>query len=112
MGIITRMRKQKAVYWPCEGYNAYGQPVLGTPVEITCRWQDVTVVFKNEKGEDQTSKAQIFVDRDVVVNGRLWRGLLVDAPANPITDRTTVTIQRFEKLPNLRATEYLRTVWV
>lgn len=119
MGIITRMLKQNAVYWPPESsesagddFDNYGQPQVSlSPVQITCRWEDVTEEFIDITGTRQLSRAKVYVSQDVEVGGILMLGVLAD-----IVDATNIKensnaweIRRFEKLPNLKATEYLRT---
>jgi len=122
MGIITRMRKQVAVYWPPKSsesagddFDNYGQPQVSlSPVQIMCRWEDVTEEFIDMTGTRQLSRAKVYVDRDVEVGGILMLGELAE-----ITDATNIKkndgaweIRRFEKLPNLKATEFLRTVFL
>lgn len=122
MGIITKMRKQTAVYWPPESsesagddFDNYGQPQVSlSPVQIMCRWEDVTEEFIDVAGTRQLSRARVYVDRDVEVGGILMLGELAD-----IADATNIKendgaweIRRFEKLPNLKATEFLRTVFL
>ena len=121
MGIIARMRKQTAVYWPLassdsggDDFDDYGQPVVTDPIEISCRWEDVAEEFIDAKGTRQVSKSTVYVDQDVDVGGILMLGTEDD-----ITDSTNIKenegaweIRRFDKLPNLRATEFLRTAWL
>jgi len=121
MGIITRMRKQTAVYWPLassdsggDDFDDYGQPIVTIPVEISCRWEDVSEEFIDAKGTRQVSRSKVYVDRDVDVGGILLLGTEDD-----ITDLTNIKenegaweIRRFDRLPNLKTTEYLRTAWL
>jgi hypothetical protein len=110
MGIITKMRKQKAVYWPPSTYDAYGQPTMGTAVQIDCRWEDKSEQFLDANGQEQLSNAIVYVSQDVALGGMLWLGLLASAPVNPKADDDAWEIRKFEKLPNLKASEFLRTV--
>lgn len=43
MRLLTKMLRQKAVYWPLTsiGIDNYGQPIPSIPVEISVRWEDV-----------------------------------------------------------------------
>ena len=114
------MRKQVCVYWPLEvsgdDFDDYGQPVVvaAEPVEISCRWEDVSEEFIDVKGTRQLSKAKVYIGQDVDVGGILMLGTLDD-----ITDSINIKenenaweVKRFDKLPNLRATEFLRTAWL
>jgi len=121
MGIITKMRKQTAVYWALKSiesgevaYDNYGAPRLTDPVEISCRWEDITQEYIDPMGTRQVSHSRVYVDRDVNIGGVLMLGELTD-----VTDLTTPKenlgaweIRQFEKLPNIRNTEVLLTVYL
>jgi hypothetical protein len=109
MSIISKIRKQKAVYWPPSSYDAYGQPAMGTAVQITCRWEDVSEQFLDGQGQEQTSNSRVYVSQDVALGGYLWLGLLASKPTNPKTDSNAWEIRKFENLPNFKATEFLKT---
>ena len=81
MGIISRMRKQTAVYWPLASsdsggadYDDYGQPIVSDPVEVECRWEAVNEEFVDKNGTRQLSKAKVYTDQDVDVGGILMLG--------------------------------------
>lgn len=121
MGIITKMRKQKAVYWPPGSeetggfdYDTYGKPLYASPVEIDCRWEDVVQEFVDTKNETTFSQSIVYVDRDVRVRGVLMLGTMSDVTdfADPKGNDNAWEIRRFDKLPNLRKTEYLRTAYL
>ena len=85
MGIITRMRKQTCVYWAFassdsagEDYDDFGQPQWSSPIEILCRWENVSEEFVDAKGTRQVSRSKVYVDRDVRVGELLMLGELVD----------------------------------
>lgn len=111
MSIITKMRKQSCVYWALTGFDNYGQPTWDSPVEIDCRWEDVHEEFIDANEQRQISKAIIYVDRDICVGSILMLGAL-DSGVDEISPKqndNAYEIQRFEKLPTLKATEFLRT---
>jgi len=121
MGIITKMRKQKAVYWPPGSdvsggldYDDYGKPLYADPVEIDCRWEDVAQEFVDTRNEITFSQAIVYVDRDVGLRGVLMLGTLADVTDldDPKSNENAWEIRRFDKLPNLRNTEYLRTAYL
>lgn len=114
MGIIKTMRRQQAVFWPFVSTNQFGKKVVGDPVQIKCRWEDVTEEFLDSNGEVQMSNAVVYVDRDTPIGGILMLGTLAD-----ITDETDIKenngaweIRRFDNLPNFRATEFLKTAYL
>ena len=121
MSLITRMRKQKAVYWALASsdsggiaFDDFGQPKYTDPVEIKCRWKDVTEEFLDAKGARQLSHAKVYVDRDVDVNGILMLGVIADITneENPKENDGAWEIKRFDKTPNFRATEFLLTAYL
>lgn len=120
MSIITRMRKQVAVAWLQNGASpdADGQPVVGSPVEISCRWEDKVVEFIGKDGTRQMSSAVVYVDRDMETGDLLRLG-----PLSSLTDAGTGSVhaknntgvsevRRFDKLPNIRNSENLRTCFL
>jgi len=121
MSIITRMLKQTCVYWALASsesgglaYDDYGQPVVTDPVEIECRWEDVNEEFIDATGTKQTSRAKVYVSQDVDVGGILMLGELTDITDddNPKENDGAWEIRKFDKLPNLRVTEFLRTAFL
>lgn len=110
------MLKQYAVWWPLASveYDDYGQPIPTSPVEIKVRWEDVSEEFLDDKGTLQISRAKVYVDRDIKVGGVLMLGELdsgVDED-NPKENENAWEIRRVEKLPNLKVSEFLRTVYL
>ena len=114
MGILTKMLRQEASYWALVGFSQYGQPEYADPVEITCRWEDVNEEFIDAQGTRQMSHAMVYTDRDVTVGGVLMLGEL-ESPVNegdPKRNTGAWEIKRFDKLPTLKATKFLRTAYL
>jgi len=119
MSIITRRLKQTAVYWAmnsgADAFDEFGQPQYEDPIEIDCRWEVVTVEFLGPQGTQELSNARVGVGQDVEVGGVLMLGELTDIDSSltvPKQNDETYEIRRFEKLPNLKTTEFLRTVYM
>lgn len=112
MSLITRMLKQTAVYWALAGTDDNGQPTYENPVEISCRWEDVTMEFLDAFGETQMSQARVYVSQDVTIGGVLLLGELSSSvdQDDPKANAGAWEIRRFAKEPNFKATEFLRTV--
>ena len=111
MGIITTMRRQVCVYWAFSSFDDYGQPTWIAPVEIECRWEDVHEEFIDANEQRQISKAIVYVDREMTVGSVLMLSALdsgVDED-NPKQNDNAYEVRRFERLPNLKNTEILRT---
>lgn len=121
MSIITRMLKQTCVYWPLaetdsggDGVDNYGMPVVTTPVELSCRWVDKAEEFIDPNGTKQISKSVVYVSQDVAIGAILMLGTLAD-----ITDSVNIKendgaweIKGYSKVPNLKATEFLRRAYL
>jgi hypothetical protein len=113
MSIISRMRKQDAVYWPRTGTDRFGKPVLGEPIAVKCRWEEKGVLYNFGKaGEQAVSNAEIYVDQELDEGGYIWKGLLENAPESPLETKNVYEVRKFNELPNLRNTEVLYTVFV
>lgn len=114
MSLISRMRKQTAVYWPSPVSDGRGGYTYGDAVEIVVRWEDIHEVFLSVDGEEVVSNARVYVDRVVDELGFLFLGELTDldssALADPMLADGAFSIRKFEVLPNLRNTENLYTV--
>lgn len=121
MSIISRMRKQIAVYWALaasesagEDWDDMGQPQWATPVEIECRWEDDQVEFISKDGSKLVSRSVVYVDRDVNIGGVLMLGELVDVveEENVLENDGAWEIRGYSKIPSLKATEFLRTAYL
>jgi len=120
MGIIKKARKQKAVYWALASaaggeydYTPDGQPRYTSAVQIDCRWDDVNEEFIDAQGTKHISKSEVMVDRDVDLGGVLWLGLLADCQKLvPFNNAGASEILRFDNIPNLKATEFLKIAYL
>lgn len=65
MTAYTRNMTQEATYWPPGPNDGFGGQMMGTPVLITCRWQDQAILFRDADGREVTSSAVVYVDRDL-----------------------------------------------
>ena len=115
MSIITKSLKQIAVYWAPGSPDGDGGFADVTPVEISCRWDDVIGKVTDPKTQNTYSNATVYVDRDVEVGGFLYLGELTDldsdvSPEDAPAGTSIKKIVGFSKIANLKATEYWRTV--
>lgn len=113
MSIIVRMRKQKAVWWERTGQDKWGKATFAAPVEVDCRWDDTTELFVDPQGEQKSSRAIAYVDRVMKVGDRLKRGEMEsDTPDDPMTIKDAFEIRRFDRNPNIKATEELLSAFL
>lgn len=108
MSIITKMRRQKAVYWKRGEPDEFGKFGFEDPVEIDCRWEGQVGSVRNEKGELVSSKGTVYVDRKMYLGDMLKQGEMdSDTPVDPSGQPEIFEIQGFEEIPNFKATETL-----
>lgn len=113
MSLIVKMRKQDAVYWPLTGFDAYGKPTYGEAQEIKVRWEDTQEEFVDAQGTKQVSRAKVYVGEDMAPGSMLILGVL-SSTLDEDDPRASgaLEVKSFAKLPNMKATEFLRTVFV
>jgi len=112
---VRRAMRQDAVYWPPEStYDKYGNPDPNEPVQIACRWEENNVEFVAPNGTTQMSKAQVYVDREVLMGGILMLGTMDDVEdyTHPIENDKAEEILQFKQMPNLRKTGFLRLAFL
>lgn len=127
MGIINRMRKQNAIYWPPSTPDNFGRPTSGTLVELILdgadnyrvRWEDRIETFIDQYGTTQVSNAVVYVPQlpdgsDVTVGGYLWLGDIGDLTDEvvPLNNPGAYEVRRFDILPDLKNREKLRTAYL
>lgn len=129
MGIISKMRRQNAIYWPPAVVDDFGKESHGTLVELVLvphgggnyrvRWQDKNEEYLDAEGTTRHSNAVVYApvlpnSGEVEVGGFLWLGdrAALTSETEPRSNTGAHEIRRFDKLPNLKATEYLRTAYL
>ena len=77
--MIRRTGKQTVVYWGSPVNNGEGGFTYDDPVEIEdCRWEDIVQVVSDERGNEVTSRAVVYLPQDVDEQGMLFLGTLDD----------------------------------
>lgn len=123
MSIITKVLKQKAVYWaPIEdgnfeyqaAFDDFGNKRQSEPIELDVRWEDIQEEVVNAAGSTVMVSNKVMVSADVKLGGYLMFGTLddVDDRDNPLGNALTYEIMKFEKIPNIRASEFLRVAYL
>lgn len=128
-GLIQRMLKQVAVYWAPAGVDRKGQQTFAAAVEVPCRWDEQTEQFLDHNGNVALSKAKVYVGVDVQELGAVWLSSAtaddpagtalaqLTSPTSPFANtgvggKKAMEVRRFERFPNARNDNYLRTVYV
>lgn len=114
MSVIKKMRKQKAVWWERNLVpDNYGQFGFAAPVEIDCRWDDVGMVQQDAKGEEITTQATVYPDRELKAGDRLKKGDMESGVLDdPLQESDTFEVVRIDQIPNFRATETLYVAYM
>lgn len=78
---------QDAVLWPAGGFDDSGQPTVGEPVAILCRWLTTRRQSISPTGEPIAISADLTTDRLLPLGSHVWKGKLADyndAAANEV----------------------------
>lgn len=110
----TRTLLQTALYWPPETPDGLGGHSYGDAVEISCRWQDVAVLFRGPSGEELTSTAVVYVDRVLEMKGYLALASFTDDVnyASTPDEIGAREIRQIGASPSLRAEFQLNKVYL
>jgi len=114
MSVITKVLKQKCVYWEPESISDFGQPTYSNPVEMNCRWMKGSAEVIKPDGTLTTSSATAMVSEDLKIGGILMLGTLEDVLylQSPTKNEEAFEIIQFFKVPNFKATEYMRVAYL
>ena len=108
MSLIKRMRKQFAVLWIKTGSDEFGAFTYDEPVEVKCRWDDCSTEYRDEKVDKAMSKSTVYPEVEVKIGDKMKVGELdSNTVLNPLDDDTALEVMGFEKIPNLKAKEFL-----
>ena len=118
MRIIKKVLKMRAAYWEPGSPDDAGNKTFAAPVEIKCRWEERVQEFSGTNNEAMLSNAVVYVDRDVKTLGVLkllevgqtLNGLT--STTNPFANDKAWEIKRFDKLPTIKATQFVRTAYL
>src|SRR5438105_1409755 len=91
--------------------DAYGQPTLGPPIELSVRWNDKQTEMLDAKGNTIAVDATVVVDRFIPVGSAMWLGRLTDLPGpvgEPEPERGAMWVRSYNATSDLkgRATFY------
>jgi hypothetical protein len=111
---ITRKLNQTAIYWANSVNDGFGGFTFDAPVDIAVRWEDKQEKYISMKGEEQISNALVYLSIDVKVGEYLMLGTLDDQDSSPDPQKedTAFRIMAILKSPNVKATNFLRKVWL
>lgn len=108
MSVYSRNMWESITYWPPLGNDGYGGVLHGDPQIIKARWQSVSQLFRDEQAREVMSEAVVYVNADVEIRGKLFRGVVSDGgPPDGALE-----IRKRDKSPSLRQTQTLHKVYL
>lgn len=106
--VETSSLHQKAVLWVRTGFDSNGEPVVSSPVEISCRWEDVTREVAGENDAPITIDAMIWTTQDIAKGSMLWKGALTALPT-PVT--AVMEVVGFDATPDIKGRLFERVAY-
>ena len=110
MSLLSHVRKQAATYWSKTGTDGFGKATFGSAAALTVRWTDKQAMMRDASGNETVSNAQVLVGQDVTIGGYLLLG--TSTGADPTVIDGAREIRAFDKIPNRRATDFLRKAYL
>jgi hypothetical protein len=93
------------------GVNTAGQRIYEDPIEVNCRWTDETSMEVDHEGNTFTARSFIMVDQDLLPLGVLRQGTidqLQNDVRTPMSNPGALEIRRFDKIPSVDGTQFVR----
>lgn len=113
---LSSKLNQTAVYWANPINDGQGGRTFDDPVEVAVRWEQKQELFADASGQTVRSMAVVYLAQDVVLDGFLYLGTLNDISSaeegDPMTLSNAYAIRNFQSTPNVKATTFLRKVWL
>ncbi len=111
MSHLARNLTQDITYWPAATPDGWGGITFGTPIPVMGKWVQKSELFRGISGEEEVSKAVVWLDTDVAIGGWLFEGVSEDAdPAANVLGASE--IRQFYKTPSLRNLDHERRAFL
>jgi hypothetical protein len=108
---FTRKLNQTCTYWAQNSTDRFGKGVFASPVLRPCRWEDVAELYISKKGQETVSKARVFLEVSVALDGYLAQGDFTGT-ADPLTISSAFEVQQVKNTPNLRNLQSLTVAYL
>jgi len=121
--IISKNCSQLCVYWGSPKNDGRGGYTYDDAIELECRWEEMKQLVTDSKGNTITSRATVYLTRDVQEEGVLYFGTLDElydsneSSGGSIDDPKKIkgayVIKKFDKIPALGSdTVFLRKAYL
>jgi len=101
---------QTCTYWGAPVSSGFGGTTFSLPSPLPCRWEEKAEEFVDASGQTKVSRAIVYLSDDVEVGGYLFLGDV--STVDPTSLDGAYNIQRYSKMPDIRAANYLRKAWL
>lgn len=103
-----------AIYWaPTSRAGNYGRTQYAAPIAITVRWSDSQEKIMDAQGNEVISQSKVYTNVDVEPTGKLKHAELDSSTPDDPEDTTDVfEILKFDKIPNKKATKFIRKAYL
>lgn len=108
--IEKRHLNQTCTYWANPVAGGRGNYTFDEPTTLDCRWVDGEDLIIDEQGRETLCRGPVFLGQDVKAEEYLYLGTSTED--NPKDVAGAYKIVKFEKIPNLGATKFVRKVWL
>lgn len=103
---FTRNLHQKVTYWAPTGTDSYGGTTFAAPQILIARWEDNSEMFRDKTGQETTSRARVFFNQDIALDGYLYLGESNEPDPREVAG--AYEIRQVKTTPNLRNLQSLR----
>lgn len=108
---LKRLLGQTLTYWAPSGVrDVHGNEGFAAPVGISGRWEDRTETVVIRTGEEHQSRARVFLDQEVALEGWLFLGESVATDPKAVDGAREVV--RVDGVPALRGGVTLYTAYL
>jgi phenylalanyl-tRNA synthetase beta subunit len=107
---LDKLLNQTATYWAPSSIDGFNVVTFSTPESVSCRWEDKQELFLNYNMDQELSHAVVYLNQDIEIGGYLYLG--TSTAVDPGTVDGAREIRAFNKIPNVKATKFLRKAWL
>lgn len=104
MNLVAKLT-HSVTYWPVTGQDGYGATTFGIPQLLNARWEEHVENVLGKDGEEFVSKARVYFDQDIDINGYLYLGESSEDDPQELAD--AFEIRAKTRMPDLRAIQEL-----
>jgi hypothetical protein len=97
--------------WERVGNDAYGEPIVSSPIELRVRWEDTDDEMRKPDSTLIRLAATVVVDRKVPIGSIMWKGDLDDwnGTGSSTDEIDLMQVEAYLETPDLK-NRYLRRV--